>query len=76
VCSKRERRPSRLLALFGIFAAALYVNHRGVSVAFGPSRALLASAVLVAVWSSTVVILNRVDRAFVSRFAPPREDTA
>jgi hypothetical protein len=76
VCSKRERRPSRLLALFGIFAAALYVNHRGVSVAFGPSRALLASAVLVAVWSSTVVILNRVDRAFVSLFAPPRQDTA
>jgi hypothetical protein len=70
LCSKLERWPSRLIVLFGAFAAALYIDHLVLSVAFGPSRALVAGAVLVAVWSSTVVILNRVDRAFVSLFGP------
>ena len=70
LCSKLESRPSRLLVLDGAFAAALYLNHLVLSVAFGPRRALLAGAVLAAVWSSTVLILRRVDRVFVSRFEP------
>src|SRR5207245_637644 len=64
VCSKLERWPSRLLVLVGAFAATLYLNHVLLSVAFGPSRALMAGAILGAVWSSTFVIQNRVDRAF------------
>jgi hypothetical protein len=69
-CSKFEPRLSRLLLLFGAFAAVLYVNHVVLSVAFGPTRALLASAVLVAVWSSTSLILNHVDHLFVVLFEP------
>jgi len=70
VCSKLERWPSRLFVLVGAFAAALYVNHAFLSVAFGPGRALIAGAILGAVWSSTFVILNRVDRAFGSLIEP------
>jgi hypothetical protein len=76
LCSSLERRPSRLLVLFGVFAVALYVNHLGLSVAFGPGRALLASAALVVVWSSTVVILNGADRAFMGLFEPAHRETA
>jgi hypothetical protein len=39
-----------------------------LTVAFGPTRALMASAVHVAVWTSTAVILARVDHAFISFF--------
>ena len=70
VCSKLERWPSRLFVLVGAFAAALYVNHVFLSVAFGPRRALMAGAILGAVWSSTFVILNGVDRAFGSVIEP------
>lgn len=70
LCSKLERWPPRLLALVGAFAAALYVNHVLLSVAFGPSRALIAGTILGAVWSSTVAILSRLDRAFGSIFEP------
>jgi hypothetical protein len=70
VCSKLERWPSRLFVLVGAFAAALYVNHAFLSVAFGPRRALIAGAILGAVWSSTFAILNRVDRAFGSVIEP------
>jgi len=70
VCSKLERWPSRLVVLVGAFAAALYVNHAFLSVAFSPRRALIAGAILGAVWSSTLVILNRVDRAFGSVIEP------
>jgi hypothetical protein len=70
LCSKVEPRPARVLLTFGAFAAALYATHLLLSVAFGPGRALLASAVLVAVWASTVVILARVDHAFLNFFEP------
>ena len=70
VCSKLERWPSRLLVLVGAFAGALYLTHLVLRVAFGPSRALMAGAVVGAVWSSTVAILQRVDRAFGSLVEP------
>jgi PAS domain-containing protein len=75
-CSKLEQTPMRLLLVFGTFAAVLYANHRMLRVAFGPSRALLASAVLVAVWSSTVLILARVDHVFLRFFQPPSREAA
>jgi hypothetical protein len=70
LCSRLDRWPQRLAALVGAFAAALYVNHLLLSVRFGPSRALIAGAILCAVWSSTVVILHHVDRAFARVFDP------
>jgi hypothetical protein len=70
LCSRLESRPAKLLLTFGAFAAALYGTHLILSVAFGPARALAASAVLVAVWSTTDMILARVDHAFVRLFEP------
>lgn len=66
VCSKVERRPARLLLTFAAFAAWVFGKHLLFSVAFGPSRDLLTSAVLVTVWASTLLILARLDRAFVT----------
>jgi hypothetical protein len=67
VCSRVATPPSRLLLAIGAFAAVLYGNHRVLGVVFGPRRALLAGLVLVAVWSTTVLILGRVDHAFADR---------
>jgi hypothetical protein len=68
LCSKLESRPLRWLLTFAAFAAVEYGIHLMVRVALAPSRAMLASAVLVAVWASTVLILTRVDHAFVHFF--------
>jgi hypothetical protein len=75
LCSKLRGRLSRLLVLAGAFATALYLNHLALHVAFGPSRALVAGAVLCAVWSSTTAILYRFDRVFVNFVEPERSDT-
>jgi hypothetical protein len=64
LCSTLGPRPARLLLTFAVFAVAEYAMHFMLSVAFGPSRAVLASAVLIAVWSTTVMILGRLDHAF------------
>jgi hypothetical protein len=69
VCSKLEPRPARLVLTFSAFAAAVFGTHLLRSVAFGPGRDLVTSAVLVAVWGSTLLILARLDRAFVTFFA-------
>jgi len=68
LCSKLGSRPAKILLTFGAFAVTQYGTHLVLRVAFGPSRAALAAAVLVAVWSSTVVILTRFDHAFVNIF--------
>jgi len=73
LCSRLEPRPARLLLIFGAFTMTLYADHLASRVAFGPSRAMVASAVLVAAWSSTILILGRVDRAFVGWFQPGTE---
>jgi hypothetical protein len=69
VCARLKATPARLVLVFAAFAAALYANHFVLHVSFGASRALIASAVLVAVWSSTVLILARVDHAFFKSLA-------
>ncbi len=61
-------QPAKLLLAFGVFACAQYGLHLVRSVAFGPGRAMLAGAVLAAVWSSTVVILARFDHVFFNVF--------
>lgn len=63
-CAGRRPRPARLLLMFAAFAAAEYAVHLMRSVAFGADRAVQAGAVLIAVWSATVLILTRLDRAF------------
>ena len=68
LCSKLGSRPAQVLLTFGAFALTQYGAHLMLRVTFGPSRAMVAAAVLVAVWSSTVVILTRFDHAFVNVF--------
>ena len=68
LCSKLGSRPAKVLLTFGAFAVTQYGTHLLLRVAFGPGRAVVAAAVLVAVWSSTVVILTRFDHVFVNVF--------
>ncbi len=68
VSSKSPTRTAKLLLTFAVFAAVEYGMHLRLGVAFGPSRALAAGAVLVVVWASTMVILTRLDQAFVNIF--------
>jgi len=68
VCSKIEPRPARLAVTFGAFAATVFGTHLLLRVALRPSRDLLSSAVLVAVWASTLLILSRIDHAFINVF--------
>ncbi|HWW83178.1 MAG TPA: hypothetical protein VNZ26_06225 [Vicinamibacterales bacterium] len=64
LCSRLESRPVKLALTFAAFAGAIYGTHVMLSVVFGAGRALTAAAALVAVWSSTGVILSRMDYAF------------
>ena len=68
LCSKLPSRPVRWMMTFVLFAATEYAIHARLAIHFAPSRAALASAALVAVWASTVVILSRIDRAFAHKF--------
>jgi hypothetical protein len=68
VCSRLERRPSKLTATFGTFVVAIVAIHRIAHVVLDPMRAAVASAVLIAVWTSTITILSRGDRVFSSLF--------
>ncbi|MBY0494529.1 MAG: hypothetical protein K2Y23_09950 [Cyanobacteria bacterium] len=68
--SRLEQRPAKLLRTFGLFVAATYLVHVGLSVPLAPGRAALASAALIAVWASTVAILSRFDHAFFNVFTP------
>jgi hypothetical protein len=70
LCSSLERWPSRLILLVSAFALTLYLNHALINVTFGAGRALLGGVILGAVWSSTVAILSRLDRAFGNVLQP------
>ncbi len=62
-------RPASLLLTLAVFAGAIYGIHQAVSISVPPVRALATSAVLLAVWASTVVILSQFDRAFGHLFS-------
>jgi hypothetical protein len=68
MCSKLPSRPLRWMMTFVLFAAAEYAIHARLAINFAPSRAAVASAALVAVWGSTILILTRIDRAFAQKF--------
>ena len=72
LCARLERRPIRLLGAFGALLATIYFGHPLVH---GPIAAPLklvisAAAVGVAVWACTVVIVARIDLAYVRLFQP------
>jgi hypothetical protein len=68
LCSPLPSRPLRWTMTFVLFAATEYAIHARLAIDFAPSRAALASAPLVAVWGSTILILSRIDRAFAHKF--------
>src|SRR5262245_11097822 len=67
-CSTLDVRPAKVLVTFAMLAAAEYAAHATIRARFGAERALLASAIQLPVWASTLVILARVDRAFADAF--------
>jgi len=62
--SRLDSPVARTLLIFVAFAAALYASHLPLKIDFTPTRAVVAGAALLAVWSSTAAILRRLDRFF------------
>jgi hypothetical protein len=67
LCSRLERRPPKLLLTFSMFVAAIFAIHRTLHITISPANAALASAVLIAVWTSTITILSLSDHLFSRR---------
>jgi hypothetical protein len=67
LCSRLERRPVKLLLTFSMFVAAIFAIHRTLSITISPANAALASAVLIAVWISTITIFSRCEQLFAIR---------
>jgi hypothetical protein len=59
---------ARALLTLAAFTMSEYVLHRSVGIAFGPLRALAASAILLMLWASTIAIVAFSDRAFIRAF--------
>jgi hypothetical protein len=70
LCSRLERRPAKLAMTFGMFVVVIVAIHKVVNVAVDPARATMTSAVLIAVWASTITILSRGDQLFSHLFSP------
>ncbi len=66
LCSRLERRPAKLLLTFSVFVAAIFTIHRTLHIVISPASAAAASAVLIAVWISTITIFSRCDQLFSS----------
>lgn len=67
LCWKLKRWVDRLLLTLGAYALALYSTHAALSVSFGPTRALLAGGIYVAVCASTALIQARIHGIFANR---------
>jgi hypothetical protein len=67
LCSRLERRPAKLLLTFSMFVFSIFAIHRTLHITISPANAALASAVLIAVWTSTITIFSRCDQLFSTR---------
>jgi hypothetical protein len=70
LCARLERRPVRLLLTLAALAASMVLFHSAGNNTLPPETALFSSAVDVAIWTCTVAILARTDRAFARVFKP------
>jgi hypothetical protein len=70
LCTRLERHPVRLALVLATLAASMLLFHLATNTVLLPVTALLASAVDVAIWASTVAILARTDRFFARVFTP------
>ena len=60
--------PLRVLLTLAAFAVAEYLRHQSLGITFGPVRALMAGAILLMLWASTMAIVAFADRAFGGAF--------
>jgi hypothetical protein len=60
--------PFRVLLTLTAFAVAEYLRHQSLGITFGPVRALMAGAILLMLWASTMAIVAFADRAFGGAF--------
>ena len=67
LCSRLERRPAKLLLTFSMFVAAIVAIHRSLHISISAVNAAIASAVLIAVWISTLTICSHCDQLFSRR---------
>jgi hypothetical protein len=72
LCARLEQRPLRLLATLAAIFGCIYAVHELSGGGIDPSRAFVASSIVLAVWTCTVAIVARLDLAFLSVFAPVR----
>jgi len=68
ICSTLDLRPAKLLITLAAFAAVEYALHATLRIPFGTARAVLAGAIQLPVWASTLVIIARIDRVFSDAF--------
>jgi hypothetical protein len=72
-CGRLERHPVRMLSILVSLAVTMLLFHAAESSTLPPpGLALAASAVDIVIWTCTVAILARADRAFARVFTPPR----
>jgi hypothetical protein len=71
LCARLERRPLRLLATVAGLALFMVLFHAATNSVLAPRIAVAASAVDVAIWTCTIAILARTDRAFARVFVQP-----
>jgi hypothetical protein len=70
LCSRLERRPAKLAMTFAMFVVMIVAIHKIVNVVMDPARATITSAVLIAIWVSTITILSRGDQLFAQLLSP------
>jgi|1185.fasta_scaffold05830_2 hypothetical protein len=71
LCARLERRPLRLIATVAALALIMLLFHAATNSLLSARLAVAASAVDVAIWTCTVAILARTDRAFARVFGKP-----
>jgi hypothetical protein len=63
--ARLDRRPARRLMAYAALLLASIVTHSRIEGVVDPAQLLFGSAATIAVWTSTIAILARSDRAFV-----------
>ncbi|HEY2377599.1 MAG TPA: hypothetical protein VGH98_16590 [Gemmatimonadaceae bacterium] len=70
LCARLERHPVRLLGTVAALAASMVLFHATQHGWVHPAKALTESSIDVIIWTCTIAILTRVDRAFARVFTP------
>jgi hypothetical protein len=69
-CGRLEKHPLRLCATVLGLSTIMLLFHAAENTLLAPSRAIIASAIDVVIWTCTIAILARTDRLFARVFTP------